>query len=117
MRARRLFYLLLREVGIGLALVLLMVAFAILAPRFASMANLSNILTQISINTVIAVGMIQGADHANTIVAAGRADLVALARAHLSDPYLTHRHAQAEGVDSIPWPSPYGLVKPHRRKR
>jgi ribose transport system permease protein len=57
MRARRLFYLLLREVGIGLALVLIIVAFSILAPRFASMANLSNILTQISINTVIAVGM------------------------------------------------------------
>jgi ribose transport system permease protein len=57
MRARQLFFLLLREVGIGLALVLIIVAFSILAPRFASMANLSNILTQISINTVIAVGM------------------------------------------------------------
>jgi anthraniloyl-CoA monooxygenase len=66
---------------------------------------------------VITVGMIQGADHANTIVAAGRADLVALARAHLSDPYLTHRHAQAEGVDSSPWPEPYALVKPQRPKR
>ena len=66
---------------------------------------------------VITVGMIQGADHANTIVAAGRADLVALARAHLSDPYLVHRHAQAEGVDAIAWPDPYGLVKPIRPKR
>ncbi len=66
---------------------------------------------------VVTVGMIQGADHANTILAAGRADLVALARAHLSDPYLVHRHAQAEGVDSIPWPEPYGLVKPTRPKR
>ena len=66
---------------------------------------------------VIAVGMVQGADQANTILAAGRADLVALARAHLSDPYLTHRHAQAEGVDSIPWPEPYGLVRPLRPKR
>jgi anthraniloyl-CoA monooxygenase len=63
---------------------------------------------------VIAVGMIQGADHANTILAAGRADLVALARAHLSDPYLTHRHAQAEGVDTLFWPEPYGLVRPTR---
>jgi ribose transport system permease protein len=57
MRARQLFYLLLREVGIGLALLLLVAAFSLLAPRFASMANFTNILTQISINTVIAVGM------------------------------------------------------------
>src|SRR6266545_7272351 len=57
MRARHLLHLLLREVGIGLALVLLAAAFAAFAPRFASMANLSNILTQISINTVISVGM------------------------------------------------------------
>jgi len=57
MRARNLFYLLLREVGIGLALVLMIAAFSVLAPRFASPENLSNILTQISINTVIAVGM------------------------------------------------------------
>jgi anthraniloyl-CoA monooxygenase len=66
---------------------------------------------------VITVGMISGADHANTILAAGRADLVALARGHLSDPYLTHRHAQAEGVDSVPWPEQYGLVRPVRPKR
>lgn len=57
MRARNVFYLLLREVGIGVALVLMIVVFSALAPRFASIANLTNILTQISINTVIAVGM------------------------------------------------------------
>jgi ribose transport system permease protein len=57
MRARRLFYLLLREVGIGLALALMILVFSALAPRFASVANVTNILTQISINTVIAVGM------------------------------------------------------------
>lgn len=57
MRARNLFYLLLREVGIGVALVLMIVVFSAFAPHFASMANLTNILTQISINTVIAVGM------------------------------------------------------------
>jgi ribose transport system permease protein len=57
MRARQVFYLLLREVGIGLALVLMILAFSASAPRFASMANLTNILAQISINTVIAVGM------------------------------------------------------------
>ena len=57
MRARRLFYLLLREVGIGLALAIMILVFSALAPRFASVANVTNILTQISINTVIAVGM------------------------------------------------------------
>lgn len=57
MRARNLFYLLLREVGIGLALVVMIAVFAVIAPHFASMANATNILTQISINTVIAVGM------------------------------------------------------------
>ena len=61
---------------------------------------------------VMAVGAIQGADHANTILAAGRADLCAMAREHLSDPYLTHRHAQAERVTSAPWPKPYLAVKP-----
>lgn len=56
-QARRFTYALLREAGIGLALVVLCVIFAIFAPRFASLANMSNIFTQISINTVIAVGM------------------------------------------------------------
>ena len=57
MTARRLTYLLVREAGIGLALVMLCIFFSIFAPRFASLANISNIFTQISINTVIAVGM------------------------------------------------------------
>jgi len=57
MRATRIVYLLLREAGIGLALVLMAIAFSAFAPHFASMANLTNILTQISINTVISVGM------------------------------------------------------------
>ena len=61
---------------------------------------------------VMAVGAIQGADHVNTILAAGRADLCALAREHLSDPYLTHRHAQAEHVTSVQWARPYLAVKP-----
>lgn len=57
MRAKNIAYFLLREAGIGLALVLLCLAFSLFAPRFASVANLTNIFTQISINTVIAVGM------------------------------------------------------------
>jgi anthraniloyl-CoA monooxygenase len=65
---------------------------------------------------VMAVGGIQGSDHVNTIIAAGRADLCALARAHLSDPYLTHRHAQDEGVDQEWWAKPYLLVRPRAKK-
>ena len=57
MKAKKLFPLLLREAGIGLALLLLCIVFAIAAPRFASATNITNILTQISINTVISVGM------------------------------------------------------------
>ncbi len=56
-QARRFMFFLLREAGIGVALLFLIIFFSIFAPHFASLANLSNILTQISINTVIAVGM------------------------------------------------------------
>jgi ribose transport system permease protein len=57
MKSKRLLSLLLREAGIGLALLLLCIVFSIAAPRFASSTNITNILTQISINTVISVGM------------------------------------------------------------
>ncbi|BDG05432.1 ABC transporter permease [Anaeromyxobacter oryzae] len=57
MRAKQLFNLLMREAGIGLALALMAFLFSFISPRFASLANLTNIFTQISINTVIAVGM------------------------------------------------------------
>jgi anthraniloyl-CoA monooxygenase len=64
---------------------------------------------------VMAVGGIQGADHANTILAAGRADLCALARAHLTDPYLT-LHAAGAPAD-FPWPKPYLAVQPRTKER
>jgi len=57
MQAKKFMYLLLREAGIGLALILLIILFSIFAPRFASVTNLTNIFTQISINTALAVGM------------------------------------------------------------
>jgi len=57
MNLRKIAYLLLREAGIGVALVLICVIFMFTAPNFASYINLMNIFTQISINTVIAVGM------------------------------------------------------------
>lgn len=57
MDARKNTYLLLREAGIGVALIIICIVFAVTTPHFASYANLTNILTQISINTVISVGM------------------------------------------------------------
>lgn len=57
MNVRKIAYLLLREAGIGVALVLICVIFTLTAPNFASYMNVMNIFTQISINTVIAVGM------------------------------------------------------------
>jgi anthraniloyl-CoA monooxygenase len=55
----------------------------------------------------IAVGNITEADQVNAIIAAGRADLCALARPHLSDPHWT-LHAAAElGYREQPWPVQY----------
>jgi anthraniloyl-CoA monooxygenase len=55
------------------------------------------------------VGNISSAADVNTILAAGRADLVVLARAHLWDPYWT-RHAAAELGYPLPWPPPYATL-------
>ena len=55
----------------------------------------------------IAVGNIYEADHVNTIIAAGRADLCALARPHLADPSWTLRSAAAQGYSGQHWPDPY----------
>jgi anthraniloyl-CoA monooxygenase len=49
--------------------------------------------------TTMAVGSISSADQINTILAAGRADLVAIGRGHLIDPTLTLRAAAWYGVD------------------
>ena len=55
----------------------------------------------------IAVGNIVSADQVNGIIAAGRADLCALARPHLSDPHWT-LHAAAElGYEDQYWPRQY----------
>jgi anthraniloyl-CoA monooxygenase len=59
----------------------------------------------------ITVGNISSADQINTILLAGRADLVALARGHLSDPYFTLRAAAELGQD-VRWPDQYVLAKP-----
>jgi anthraniloyl-CoA monooxygenase len=55
----------------------------------------------------LAVGNIYEPDHVNSILMAGRADLVCLARPHLADPYWT-LHAGAEAQErSVSWPKPY----------
>jgi anthraniloyl-CoA monooxygenase len=55
----------------------------------------------------IAVGNITEADQVNAIIAAGRADLCALARPHLADPFWT-LHAAAElGYTAQHWPRQY----------
>ena len=63
----------------------------------------------------MAVGNIQTADQANTILAAGRADLVALARGHLADPYFGLHAAAASGFGA-PWPLQYQAAAPRVRK-
>jgi anthraniloyl-CoA monooxygenase len=55
----------------------------------------------------IAVGNITESDQVNAIVAAGRADLCALARPHLSDPQWTLRAAAEQGYTGQPWPPQY----------
>ncbi|MFZ6719628.1 bifunctional salicylyl-CoA 5-hydroxylase/oxidoreductase [Undibacterium sp. Ji49W] len=55
----------------------------------------------------IAVGAIFEADHANSIIAAGRADLCAIARPHLADPAWTLHEAAKLGFNDMPWPRQY----------
>jgi anthraniloyl-CoA monooxygenase len=53
------------------------------------------------------VGNIYEPDHVNSILMAGRADLVCLARPHLADPYWTlHAAMQINDTEEV-WPSPY----------
>jgi anthraniloyl-CoA monooxygenase len=55
----------------------------------------------------IAVGAITDADQVNSIIAAGRADLCALARPHLSDPHWTLHAAAQLGWKEQHWPWQY----------
>ncbi len=55
------------------------------------------------------VGNISSPADVNTILAAGRADLVVLARAHLWDPYWT-RHAAADLGHALSWPPSYATL-------
>ncbi|MCC6407781.1 MAG: bifunctional salicylyl-CoA 5-hydroxylase/oxidoreductase [Planctomycetes bacterium] len=64
---------------------------------------------------VMAVGAIQSIDHVNTLIAAGRADLCAIARGHLSNPYMTLAATHEYGFVDGPWPKQYAAVKPRPR--
>jgi anthraniloyl-CoA monooxygenase len=55
----------------------------------------------------MAVGNIFEPDHVNSIIAAGRADLCALARPHLADPAWTLHAAAQQGFAAIDWPKQY----------
>ncbi len=64
------------------------------------------IRNEVGIGT-IAVGAIFEPDHVNSIVAAGRADLCAIARPHLADPYWTLHAAAQLGYREVAWPPQY----------
>ncbi|MDP9089218.1 MAG: bifunctional salicylyl-CoA 5-hydroxylase/oxidoreductase [Pseudomonadota bacterium] len=59
----------------------------------------------------IAVGNISEADHINSIIAAGRADLCAIARPHLAHASWTLSQAAAQGFTEQWWPEPYRSAK------
>ena len=55
----------------------------------------------------MAVGAVTSADQVNTLLVSGRADLVALGRPHLADPYFTLHAAAATGYEGTTWPAQY----------
>lgn len=64
------------------------------------------IRNEVGIST-IAVGAITDADQANSIIAAGRADLCAIARPHLADPAWTLHEAAKLQSREVDWPKQY----------
>ncbi|MEZ5622315.1 MAG: bifunctional salicylyl-CoA 5-hydroxylase/oxidoreductase [Burkholderiaceae bacterium] len=59
----------------------------------------------------IAVGAISEADHVNSIIASGRADLCAIGRPHLANPAWTLTEAAKIGYTAFAWPTPYEAGK------
>ncbi len=64
----------------------------------------------------MAVGGIASVDDVNTILVAGRADLCALARPHLVDPYWTMNAAIDQDYDGHHWPKQYLSGQTARRR-
>ncbi|HWB74811.1 MAG TPA: bifunctional salicylyl-CoA 5-hydroxylase/oxidoreductase [Nannocystaceae bacterium] len=60
----------------------------------------------------ITVGNVQDWDQVNTLLASGRADLVALARPHLADPHFTLHAAAEQAWKAQAWPPQYRIAKP-----
>ena len=73
------------------------------------------IRNEIGIATM-AVGNIYEPDHVNSIIAAGRADLCAIARPHLGNPAWTLEAAARQGYEPQWWPAPY-LSGKHQLER
>ncbi len=65
---------------------------------------------------VMAVGAILGADHCNTLLAAGRTDLCAMARPHLHNPHLTLHAAEFYDFEDQHWPGQYLLGRQRKRE-
>ncbi|MDC7718683.1 bifunctional salicylyl-CoA 5-hydroxylase/oxidoreductase [Vogesella sp. DC21W] len=59
----------------------------------------------------IAVGGISEADHVNSIIGAGRADLCAVGRPHLASPMWTLIEAAKIGYHDVKWPVQYQVAK------
>jgi anthraniloyl-CoA monooxygenase len=68
---------------------------------------LADMVRNLAAVPTIAVGNIFEADHVNSIIAAGRADLCAIARPHLAHPSWTLAEAAAQGYTQQWWPEPY----------
>ena len=64
------------------------------------------IRNEVDIQTM-AVGAISESDQVNSIIAAGRADLCAVARPHLADPAWTLHEAAKMQSRHVTWPKPY----------
>ncbi|MFN3606099.1 MAG: bifunctional salicylyl-CoA 5-hydroxylase/oxidoreductase, partial [Cypionkella sp.] len=64
----------------------------------------------------MAVGNITEPDHVNSILLAGRADLVCLARPHLANPYWTLHAAIAMDDQATAWPLPYAAGREQMRR-
>ena len=64
------------------------------------------IRNEVGIQTM-AVGAISESDQVNSIIAAGRADLCAVARPHLADPAWTLHEAAKMQSRHVTWPKPY----------
>jgi anthraniloyl-CoA monooxygenase len=78
-------------------------------PRYGRMyqVEFAEAIRNVARIKTMAVGAITEPGQVNTIIACRRADLVALARPHLVDPYFTHRAAAWYGVKSHPVPRQY----------